>query len=159
MVGRIEGRVVVLGFDVELGGHFELFTFPAVAFVLEAAEFSGILFAAAMQAGFLKLEIAQLLFIGEEGLKLDEARAERRVVVVESIRKLDTATSEDGEFEAGNAIETPGGVGQRLDERAFARRRGLKFLFEVAEVLLVLGGIVGGEQDGAAGQRRCNRIQ
>jgi hypothetical protein len=39
---------------------------------LEGAEFGGLFFAAAGEAGFLKLEVADLLFVGDEGMRVDQ---------------------------------------------------------------------------------------
>jgi hypothetical protein len=71
--------------------------------ILQAAEFGGFLFAAADQARFLKLQIAELLFVREVSVKLDEAAADIRVVLVlELIGKFDAASSIDGHFETGD---------------------------------------------------------
>ena len=53
---------MVAGEDVGGGGAFESGGFVGFALLLEAGQFGGFLFAAAGQAGFLQVEIAELLF-------------------------------------------------------------------------------------------------
>lgn len=65
---------VVLGGEVNTGGFFESGLMFLQALLLEAAEFGDFLFAAAGEAGFLKLEIAELLVIGFVGMELDGER-------------------------------------------------------------------------------------
>ncbi len=64
------------------------------------------------------------------------------------------------------AISSPGirprrqaGIGDGLDQIALARPDGRKFLFIAGDVALVVGGIVGVEQDGATGKSCFDRIE
>ena len=115
-------------------------------------EFGSILFALAAEAPELKLQVPQLLFVGEEGVDFDEVRLQRGIFGAELIGKLGAAQSVDAHFECEYAIETPGVVGEQLDESAFASAHGPEFFEEIGDVVFVGGGIVGGEQDGAAGE-------
>jgi len=60
----MKGLVIVPGGCVELGGVLELFALAAVPFLLKLAKLGGILFAPTVEAGFLKLEVAELFLIG-----------------------------------------------------------------------------------------------
>jgi hypothetical protein len=57
---------------------------------------------------------------------------------------------EEGGFERGDAVETPGGVGEFLDKLGFGGSSGLILVEELAAVLLVGGGILSGENGGTA---------
>ncbi len=59
---------------------------------------------------------------------------------------------EQGGFERGNAVDAPRGIGELLAELGFGRSRGLVFVEELAAVLLVGGGVLGGEYRGTAGE-------
>ncbi|MFL6351106.1 MAG: hypothetical protein ACJ74Z_04540 [Bryobacteraceae bacterium] len=62
-----------MGRCVEPGCHLEILSFPAVPILLKLAEFGGIFLALTPQPAFLDLEIAQLLFVMQEGVHLDQA--------------------------------------------------------------------------------------
>jgi hypothetical protein len=51
---------------------------------------------------------------------------------------------EERSFERGDAVETPGGVGEFLDELGFGGSGGLVFVEELAAVEMVGGGLLGG---------------
>lgn len=72
--------------------------------------------------------------------------------MLELIGELHAAARVDGVFEAGDAVQAPGGIGEGLDERGFPRRGGLELCFEVVDVVLVGGAVAGGQEDGAAGE-------
>lgn len=73
--------------------------------------------------------------------------------------ELRAAAGKDGPLERTNAIETPEGIGDGLDKRGFAKAGGLVFVLELLDVVLIGGGIVGGKQDGAAGERCSDCVQ
>jgi hypothetical protein len=54
-------------------------------------------------------------------------------------------TVEERGFERGDAVETPGGVGDFLSELGFGGSGGLVFVEELAAVELVGGGVFGGQ--------------
>ena len=84
----VEGFVGALGFEEQARGGFESVGVAISAIGLGLAKLGEILFAAAMQAGLLKMEIAQLLLVGEMSMKVDERAAQSRVVIVELIAEL-----------------------------------------------------------------------
>ncbi len=135
------------------------FQFLLSAGVLELAQLGGVLCHTAGQPRFLKLQVAKLLFVGEEGFELDQAGTESLVVILELVGKLHVASCIDGHFEPGDPAETPGGIGNGLDQIALARPDGREFLFISGDVALVVGGIIGVEQDGAAGEPCFDRIE
>jgi hypothetical protein len=55
-------------------------------------------------------------------------------------------------FQKRDAVETPGGVGEFLGELGFGGRGGLIFVEELAAMELVSGGVLRGEDRGAAGE-------
>jgi hypothetical protein len=62
-------------------------------------------------------------------------------------------------FELGDAVETPGGVGEFLSELGLGGSGGLVFVDELAAVELVGGGVLGSEDGGAAGEAVGGGIQ
>jgi hypothetical protein len=103
---------------------------------LEATEFRSFALAAAGEAVFLKLQVAQLLFIaaagfkGESGLILGFGPKNRAL-----IDDGGAADGDDGEFEDRNSGETPANVSNRLDKSAFFAAYGLK-LTEVIDAVI-----------------------
>ncbi|HEY6988400.1 MAG TPA: hypothetical protein VH369_08450 [Bryobacteraceae bacterium] len=128
--------------------------------LLQTVERGGFLFTAAHQAGFLKLQIAQLFFVDQMGVQLDQAAANGGVVLIlKHIGELDSALGIDSHFEGGDAAQAPGDIGERLDEFGFFETNGLPFLFVGGDVALVFGSVVGGKQDGGAGEAGFDGIQ
>ena len=148
----IEGAFFVEGVLEEFGGAVELGRFLSAALLLELAELFGFSFAAAAEAVFLELEIAEAAFFGDIDFEFDEAAADGGRVIGELFGEAEFARGEEGHFEAGDAVETPGGIGERLDEGGFLGSDRGEALEERFEVLLVEGEVVGGEEDGAAGE-------
>ncbi len=144
--------VGAFGLLVETGGGFERVGVPVSALGLELTELGGIFFATAMEARFLEVQIAELLFVGEEDLELDESGADGGVLVIELLSELGTALGVNGHFQSGDAAETPGGIGDGLNQVAFALAAGTELLFVIANVLLIGRGIVTVKEDGAAGE-------
>ena len=114
-------------------------------------QFGDFLFAAAGQAGFLQLQIADLLFVGNEGVGVDQIGARGEVLFVEELGEFDAAFGEYRGLETGNAGETPESVGDGLDQLALAQADGLIFIVERGKMTLVCVGGVGGQQNGASG--------
>ncbi len=128
------------------------------AFGLEAAEFSEVERVAAVEAGLLQLEIAELLFVAEMDLEVDERDAFGLREVRVHFGGFVTAAGVEGEFKGGDAGEPPLSVGERLDELGFAGCGGLVIVVVSGEVLAVGFGVVGGQEDGAAGESSPNSI-
>lgn len=86
---------------MELGRRgTEFFFFARFTFLLELAKLGGILLIAAVKARFLKLEIADLLFVREKCVQVNESRTGRSVFVFEGGGELGAAAREDGHLEA-----------------------------------------------------------
>jgi hypothetical protein len=62
------------------------------------------------------------------------------------------AHGEEGDFETGDAIETPADVGNGLEEGGFLWADGLELLLIGEEEGFVLSGVFGAEKNGAAGE-------
>ena len=144
----------MFGEEYGFGGFGKLVLFVGFALSLEALELSGIAFAAAREAMFLELEVAQFLFVlaadfeEEVGLPIG--------VVPESGVGLNDgggATGDDGEFEEGRGGEAPAGIDDGLDERIFLGADWLVEVLIIEAVLVVTLGVGGvGEKDGGAGE-------
>ena len=151
-----------MGEQVGADGLIETFClrsgFSGFAFLLEAAEFGHFLFAAADEAGFLKVQIAKLLFVIETDLHFDHDRLRVNLLGM-AVGELLAANVDEGHFEAWDAVETPAGVDDRLDEGEFLGAGGFEFLLVSEEEGLVLVGVVGGEDDGAAGETGFDGVE
>ena len=152
MVGGVEGAVAAFRNLIEAGGGGEFLCFLLVAFLLGCAEVGEIFVALAAQSGFLELQIAELLFVDEVRFEFDHAGLSVGWFGGEFLGELAAAAGIEGEFESGDAAETPIGIGDRLNQLGFADADGLEFADEAINILFVGGGIVGGQQDGAAGE-------
>ena len=129
------------------------------AFGLELVQFSKIGFAAAVQTGLLKLEIAEMLLAGEIGFELDDAGALIRGDVLESVGEVDVTAGEQGELKSGDALKAPFGIGDGLDQRGLTRADGLEFFGKGEDVTFVFSGAVGGKQNGASSERGFDGVQ
>ena len=87
-----------------------------------------------------------------EGFEIDAGGAAGRVEFFELLGKFVAATSVDRHFETGDALQTPLDVGERLDQFALAQADRLEFVLVSSEMLAVGFGVVGRQQNGAAGQ-------
>src|SRR5881227_3905260 len=76
--------------------------------------------ATASETCFVELQIAELLLVREKGLELDHGAAERGVAIIERFGELHMAFCIDRHLETGNASETPGRVGDGLDQIGFS---------------------------------------
>jgi hypothetical protein len=77
---------------------------------------------------------------------------------LEEIGEFDAADGVDALFEGENPIDAPLGLGDVLGEFFFALGDGFELGFEAGDVLLVFLDIIGGQQNGAAGQRRADGV-
>ena len=92
-------------------------------------------------------------------MELDQAGAQRTVVIVELVGELDAVLGVDRKLERRDTREAPGGVGYDLHQIAFAVPDGAELFLVRADVLVVRGGIVSREEDGAAGECRLDSVQ
>ena len=107
---------------------------------------------------FLERQIVELALIGREGFHVDHGGADGLVLVLEEVGEFDAADGVDALFERENPIDAPLGIGDVLGQFLFAVGDGAEFGFEAGDVLLVLLDVIGGQQDGAAGERGADRI-
>ncbi len=91
-------------------------------------------------------------------LKVDELDALGAGEVGVHLGRFVAAAGVNGGFECGDAGETPLGVGEGLDEFRFARAGGLVILSVSGQVLAVGFCVVGGQEDGAAGESGLDRV-
>lgn len=159
MSGGIEGLAIFFGGEVELGGRIELAALILLSFFLETAELGGFFLAAANEARFLQLQIAKLFFVCHVGVQIDQAGPESVFVIVEEFGEFHAPLRIDGHLERWNTIQTPGDGGEGMDQSRFLRADGAEFAFKGGDVALVGGGIIGGEEDGAAGESGLDSIQ
>ena len=124
---------------------------------LEPSQFGNFFFAAAAQAGFLQLQIADLFFVGNEGVGVDQVRACGEVLFVEQLGEFDAAFGEQSRFESGDTTQTPVGVGDGLYEIRFEEAHGREFFGVGGQMVLVFGDVIGGQQNGAAGEPGLGR--
>ena len=73
---------------------------------------------------------------------MDHEGAGGGIFVFELIGELAAAERVEGHFETWDALQTPIGIGERLDELAFAWTLGAKFLGIAVAMALVEDGIV-----------------
>ena len=143
------------------GGLGEFVLFVGLAGGLETLELGGFAFAAAGEAVFLELEVAQLLFI----LTADFEKEVGLIfgLVPKSWVAFDDgggAAGDDGEFEDGRGAETPTSVDDGLDESAFFGTEGLIEVLILCGVAVVAVGVFGiGEKDGGAGEAMCDGVE
>jgi hypothetical protein len=120
----VEGFVLLHGNDVSLSGGFELLRLLGFAILLQLAQLGGLFLAAARQAGFLKLEVPELFFIFEEGFERSCSGAARDRAR-STLRRTRCGLGENGGFQSGNAAQSPGRVGDGLDQIGFTLPDGL----------------------------------
>ena len=105
------------------------------------------------------MQIADLFFVDQEGVGVDQKRLGFEVVLFKELGEFDAAFGEDGVFESRDAEKTPIGIGDGLHELAFAETDRFIFFLESGEVALVGGGVIGGEQDGAASETGFDGVE
>jgi hypothetical protein len=140
MIGGLPGNSFVFMEFEEGGGVPELSALALVAFGLDIEE---------LVESFLKLS--------GEALALD-AEAVEEAMGVDDV-KVDGGllggriggTREQVDFEERDAVETPGGVGELMDELGFGCCGGLVFVEELATMGFIRGWVFGG-QDGGLGR-------
>ena len=150
----------VLGEERGFGGFGEGVFFLGAAGGLAAFEFGGFAFAAAGEAIFLEIQIAQFLFVTAADFEFAAGIGFGCVVAGIVLDEFQAAGSEDGEFEAGDLVETPADVGDGLDEGAFFGADGLKFGFVRIDVQDIFAAFLGGEEEqGFAGEAGFDGVE
>jgi len=87
---------------------------------------------------------------GEGAVGVDDVEGHRRIRVGVSGRS--GGAGEELGFEEWDAVEAPGGVGKLVDELGLGRGGGVVLGEELLDVALEGGGVLGGEDGGAAGE-------
>ena len=133
--------------------HISALGFGLLALDLESFEFFGIQFAMAAQASFLQCEVGEIALIDQLDFCVDESGADGGVCLVgKEAGEFELTDGADAGFEAWDAKEAPFGIGDGLDEIFFFVGGGLVFLFVTRDVIGVGGDVVGGKEDGLAGE-------
>jgi len=105
------------------------------------------------------LQIANLLFVGDEGVGVDQVRACGEVLFVEQLGEFDAAFGEQSRFERGDATQTPVGVGDGLYEIRFQQADRCEFSGVGGEVAFVFGDIVARQKNCAASKSGFDRVE
>ena len=134
---------------LEVGGFGE-----AVLLVVEAdgVQFFDGAFELAGEAGFLQVQVGERLLEGQENFGFDEGGAGVGGFVGVGGGELLAAQGEEASFEGRDAEETPFDLGEGLEEESFFVGGGLPFFVEAVEMGLPGGEVVGGQENGAAGE-------
>lgn len=128
------------------------------AFGLELREFGAGLGALAIDARFLDVEIAEFLLIGQVCFEHDQAAAILLGFAGEGLRELRLAVGVEGVLKFLDAAQAPEAIDDDLDEFAFHGTDGFEIFLNVGEQGGVLVAIVGGQEDGAAGEAGFHSI-
>ena len=108
--------------------------------------------ALALETGFLDMKVAEFFLVTFGNFQLDETLALIFRDFGETELEFNAAFGVEGGFEVEDAVETPGGIVNGLDEAALFEGDRFELLDVSVEALLVGIGIVGIEQDSVAGE-------
>src|SRR2546430_4976314 len=81
------------------------------------------------------------------------------MVGADAVFHFGDAEREEVGLDGGGAVELPGGIEERLDELSFGGALGPIFVEEGLGVTLVSGMVLGGEDDGVAGEAVAQSVQ
>ena len=123
------------------------------ALLLQFFELGAVVLALATETGFLERDVAEIFSVGEEDLPFDQRGADGQVGLFgKFFGEFAAADGVDRRFESRDAEEAPLGFGDGVDERFFGVVRRLELREETGDVVVEGLTIVGGEEDGAAGE-------
>jgi len=142
----------VRGEKIGLRGLGQGFGLLGFAFLLKAQQLGHFFFAASGEAPFLNLQIAKFLFVLAADFHFGEDGGDGIVVFGVAGDPLVADEDEEGHFGAGDAVETPAAIDDRLHEGAFFDADGLQEFLVFDKQSLVRSGFFGREKDGAAGE-------
>jgi len=150
----VEGSAAALiGDAIVFGGLVDLGIGALFALFLQGFELGDVGFALAAETGFLESEIAEIFTEGEEDLGFDHGGADGGVRFVgEFLGELAAADGVDAGFERRDAEQAPFGIGDELHQSLLGIRGRLMVEEETFDVVGVGFDVVGGQQDGAAGE-------
>jgi hypothetical protein len=140
MVGGLPGNSFVFMEFEEGGGVFEVATLALGAVGLDVAERIHGLLELAREALALDAQV------GEEAMGVDDVKVDGSLLG----GRISGAVEEFG-FEERDAVETPGGIGELLDELGFGGSGGLVFVEETAAMGVERCLVFGGEDGGGGG--------
>jgi hypothetical protein len=152
IVGWLVGKILVLVHFQNLTGLVELTLFDRAALGLNLAELSegalelpGETLALGTDAGEGAHVFTKCEGHGEGGFGL-------RMVGAEAVFHFNDAEREEVGLDSGGAVHAPGGIDEGLDKLGFGGVFGAVFSQEGLGVALISGVVLGGQDDGLAGQ-------
>jgi hypothetical protein len=140
MIGGLPGNSFVLMEFEEGGSVFEVVVLALAAVGLDFAE---------LVERFLKLAGDALRLdaeVVEEPMGVDDVEIDCRL-----LRRWVGGTRQEVGFKERDAVETPGGVDELLDELSFGFSGRLVFVYELAAMVFISDPIFGGEDGGGGG--------
>jgi hypothetical protein len=143
----------------EVGGLVEFVSFLSEADGLKLAEQGEGAFELAGEALAVDAEIGQGAGLGIECRCDGESVPDFVGHVFHGGGLVGRAQTEEIVFESADAVLPPGGVRQGLDQLGFSGSFGVVLGFETLDVLLIGFEVVGGEDDGLAGESVAEGIQ
>ncbi len=130
------------------GGIFEVAELALAAVILDGAELFERFVELFREAMAVHAEGGDG-FVGVHDVESDRGFFSRRV----------GGAGEEVGFEERNAIESPGGVGDFLDELGFCGSFRLVLVAELLAMILISGEVFGGEEGGAAGEAMSESVE
>jgi len=113
----------------------------------------------AKEAGFLEAQVAELALVFHKGFSFDEGGANFGVLVFRvEINEFPAADGVNAGLETRDAAEAPFGVGERLYQGVFFAAGGVMPIDQGLDERSIGGDLVGGEQDGWAGEGGPNGV-
>ena len=143
----------------EGGGVLHLRGFARAALSLDGVEAFESLLKLAGEALRVDAEVGEVAGLGAEGEGGGERGVNLRIGGVDGVLVFGESEGKEVGFEGGDAVESPGGVGDFMDELFFEGAFGLEVVEEFLSVELVGGEVVGGEDDGVAGESVAEGIE
>lgn len=141
------------GFQEFAGGGEKTGAFQATPVFLQLKQTLAILFFLTAKARFLDAEIVELALVDEEDFGVDQVAADLRIRLLgEAVFEFEATDGVDAGFEGRDAMETPGGVCNGLDELGFFAADRFVLGDEAGDKVRVATGVFVGQQDGATGE-------
>jgi hypothetical protein len=142
MIGGLPGNSFVFVEFEDGGGVFEVAALALDAVGLDLAKLVEAFLELAREALALDAEV------GEEAMGVDDVKLDFLVKPSGLPGGRIGGAGEEVGFEEWDAVETPGGVGELLNELFFGGSGGLVFVEEAAAMCVVRGLVFGGEDGG-----------
>jgi hypothetical protein len=159
IISGLVGQIFVFVHFQDLGGLVELALFGSAAVGLDLAELSEGALELAGKTLAVNADVGEGAHLftkchshGEGGLGL-------RMVGAEAVFHFDDAQREEVGLDSGGAVHAPGGVDEGLDKLGFGGVFGAVFSQKGLGVALIRGVVLGGQDDGLAGQAVAQRVE